>query len=73
MGKEMGQTYAVISDADLPAGAMLTGSHDEGTEDHWHWSHWSILTIKEGIVVDVDWGYHSAEEALTIAQGRYYG
>lgn len=40
------------------------GSHDDDSGDvHLHWS---VLTIKNGVVLDVDWGYHSDEEAEAV-------
>lgn len=72
----MARTYAVMADEDAHDGQESFGEHDpsdelEGVEvepkPHWHWS---ILAIEDGIVVDLDWGYHSAEEAQGYIQNH---
>ena len=57
--------HAILRDCDHPlldsGAAKVVGEHDDPTDDP-H-SHYSILTIENGRVVDVDWGYHGEDEA----------
>ena len=69
---------AVVCDADLPE--VFFSIHHSLADDYWPRAvgfhedesiephiHWSILTIEDGVVIDWDWGYHSATEAQRYA------
>ena len=47
----------------LVDGGVL-GEHDDPGEDP-H-CHYSILTVEDGLVVNVDWGYHTEREAVEV-------
>ena len=47
----------------LVDGGVL-GEHDDPDEEP-H-CHYSILTVEDGRVVNVDWGYHSEHEAIDV-------
>lgn len=54
--------YTVLRDCDHPLLEDATlGEHDDVGEDP-H-CHYSVLTSEGGVVVNVDWGYHTLEEA----------
>ena len=57
--------YAILRDCDHPlldsGAAEVVGEHDNPTDDP-H-CHYSILTIENGLVTNVDWGYHTEDEA----------
>ena len=69
------ETYAILRDCDHPRldneHCPTVGEHDQADEDP-H-CHWSILTIKNGVVeAGVDWCYHTLEEAkdyIPVAEG----
>ena len=49
-------SYALMRDD------MSSRSEDDRAEYGNH-DHWAILTTEDGLVIDVDWGYHSEQEA----------
>ena len=57
--------YAILRDCEHPlldsGAAEVVGEHDNPTDDP-H-CHYSILTIEHRRVVNVDWGYHTEDEA----------
>ena len=65
---------AIMRDCDHPLldGSLATslvdggvlGEHDNPEEDP-H-CHYSILTIEDGVVGKVDWGYHTEDEAMDV-------
>ncbi len=74
----MAKAYAFFSDEMLTdyfcegsIGTNRVGDHDgDDVDPH---NHWSILTIEDGEVIDLDWGYHSKEEAaITLSKQEAY-
>ena len=65
----MDRRYVILRDCDHPLmegdAASVLGDHDDPGEDA-H-CHYSILAVEDSLVVNVDWGYHTEDEAREVA------